>query len=147
MAEEQKASVQPSKPKHIAEVNIAEEHMAEEQKASVQPSEPPTSTRPYAVRGTQGTFAGRRPPKNPILLAAFLKDKAAYLAKKEQEREMKKQTKPKKRRYTPEQQQYQAWMRTFERSQSLCSRKRFAETAAAWQVEKARQMDAKACLF
>lgn len=135
---------------HVAEVNLAEKHMVEEQKeqqkSSVQPSMPPRSTRTYAARGTQGTFAGRRPPKNHELLKAFLKDKADYLTKKEQEREMKKATKP-KRRYTPEQQQYQAWQRTFDRSQSSSSRARFATAAAAWQVEKARQVAAAASLF
>ena len=127
-------------------MSIAQEHMADEQKASVQPSEPPKSTRPYAARGTKGAFAGRRPPKHPVLLAAFLTDKADYLAKKEEEREMKKATKP-KRRYTPEQQQYQAWQRTFDRPQSSGSRLAFVEAAAAWQLEKARQVAANASLF
>ena len=51
------------------------------------------NTRNYAPRGSKGTFAGRRPPKNPLLLANFLKDKAEYLAKKELERATKQRNK------------------------------------------------------
>jgi hypothetical protein len=125
--------------KHMAEEPTAEEHIAQEQKASVQRPKPPMSTREYAARGSKGTFGGRRPPKNPALLEGFLKARAVYLAQKEAD---KAQQKKPKRRYTPEQEKYQAWQRTFDRSSASSSRVQFIEAAAAWQVEKAKQVAA-----
>ena len=143
------------KAKHIVEeCSMEEEHIAKEniagtQKVSNQMSTPTRTTRAYAARGSQGTFAGRRPPKNPILLGHFLKDKAAYLASVDQKKEVKEKAKktPRKRRATPRQEEYRAWMRTFARSHSASSRVQFKEAAAAWMVEKARREEYKTSLF
>jgi len=99
-------------------------------------------TRKYMLRGTAGTFKGKRPPKNAMLLQEFLKKKAAYEAQKEKLREKKAvdKAKSKLRRRTPTQEDYQAWQRVYDRSQSSCSRARFIEAAAAWQTMRANQV-------
>ena len=109
------------------------------------PSE--AKTRKYATRGTKGTFGGRRPPKHPALLAIFEKQKAEYLAEKEKQRLMRMHTVPQKRCRTPSQLEYQAWQRTFNRSTSSSSRVAFVEAAAAWQVERAKQISQDVSLF
>ena len=103
--------------------------------------------RKYATRGTKGTFGGRRPPKHPALLAIFEKQKAEYLAEKEKQRLMRMHTVPQKRCRTPSQLEYQAWQRTFNRSTSSSSRVAFVEAAAAWQVERAKQISQDVSLF
>ena len=108
------------------------------------PSE--AKTRKYATRGTKGTFGGRRPPKHPALLAIFEKQKAEYLAEKEKQRLMRMHTR-KRPYHTPSQLEYQAWHRTFNRSTSSSSRVAFVEAAAAWQVERAKQISQDVSLF
>ena len=131
-----------------------DQHNAEEHIASVPCSEgedqhdAKNSKKNYAPRGSKGTFAGRRPPKNPALLAQFLQDKKEYMDMKEKERLEKHPVKQKqKRRYTPEQENYRAFQRTFDRSTSSSSRVSFIEAAAAWQVEKNRRVAEQASLF
>lgn len=102
--------------------------------------------RQYAARGSQGTFGGKRPPKNPVLLKEFLKKKAAYEAQKESLR-MQKDSQKVARRPTPTQESYQAWQRAFDWSSSSSSRSRFIEAAAQWQAQKAQQVAEKASLF
>ena len=99
-------------------------------------------TRQNAPRGTAGTFEGKRPPKNPVLLKEFIKKKAAYEAEKENLREKKAvgKAKSKMRRRTPTQEDYQAWQSTYNRSQSSCSRARLIEAAAEWQKKRANQV-------
>ena len=132
-----------------------DQHNAKEHIASVPCSEgedqhdAKNSKKNYAPRGSKGTFAGRRPPKNPALLAQFLEDKKEYMDKKERERLQKQAGKQKKqkRRYSAEQENYRAFQRTFDRSTSSSSRVSFIEAAAAWQVEKARRVAEQASSF
>ncbi len=96
-------------------------------------------TRPYRKRGTAGTLQGKRPPKDPEKLQAFMRAKAAF-EKEKAELQAQQTSKKKFRRHTPTQQSYWAWQRTFDRSQSASSRVAFVAAAAEWQTEKARQM-------
>ena len=48
--------------------------------AKAEPDDPPKEARPTRKsRGTAGTFAGRRPPKNPVKLKLFEAKKDAYM--------------------------------------------------------------------
>ena len=91
------------------------------------------------LRGTAGTFKGRRPPKTAVLLQEFLKKKAAYDAEKENLRQKKTvaKAKSKMQRSTPT----QAWRQGgYNRSQSSCSLARFIEAAAEWEKKRVNQV-------
>ena len=98
------------------------------------------SPRPYAKRGSAGTFQGKRPPKHPEKLKAFMAAKAKYEAEKA---EMKKSQRQVHRRPSPTQEEYRAWQKAFSRSKAASSREHFIEAAAEWRKEKAKTVKEK----
>ena len=95
--------------------------------------------RAYAKRGTAGTFNGKRPPKCPIKLQKFLREKEKHLQalalKKERAAEH-------KRKGTPAQERFREHLRQCLRKKSGDTRRRFADAVASWRkLESEKHQD------
>ena len=95
--------------------------------------------RAYAKRGTAGTFNGRRPPKCPIKLQTFLREKEEYL----QTLAFKKERASKhKRKQSPTQERFREHLRQCLRKKSGQTRRRFADAVASWRkLESEKHQD------
>ena len=123
---------------------LAAKEKYEAEKAShpgEQEAVPATATRKaYATRGTAGTYQGKRPPKDPEKLKAFMAAKAKYEAEKA---ELRKSQRPVHRRPSPNQEEYRAWQKTFARAKAASSREQFIEAAVEWRKKRARSVTKK----
>ena len=93
----------------------------------------------YAKRGTAGTFNGKRPPKCPIKMLQFLREKEEYL----QTLAFKKERASKhKRKQSPTQERFREHLRQCLRKKSGATRRRFADAVASWRkLESEKQQD------
>ena len=94
--------------------------------------------RAYAKRGTAGTFNGKRPPKCPIKLQKFLREKWEHL----QALALKKEREAGHKRLSPAQERYREHMRQCLRNYGGDTRRRFAAAAAVWRkLESEKHQD------
>ena len=85
--------------------------------------------RAYTKRWTAGTFNGKRPPKCPIKLRQFLRDKEEHLKTLEFKKE--RTVKP-KRKTSPTQERLREYMRQCLRDKTGQTRRRFADAVSSW---------------
>lgn len=107
-----------------------------------------TASRKRAPRGSCGTFAGHRPPKNPEKRAVFEELKAEYLKAQQMVRSMvtEKDGKVKRRRLSDNQLAYYAFMKdkmSDLAADGMAGSERMKAAAAAWQ-EKVAQAESDA---
>ena len=94
--------------------------------SSVQASE----KRRYGVRGTCGTFAGKRPPKDEEKLKQFLQDR-------DEHRQMMQESKGQKRQTTNPQQHYRDFVKAmFPREIEGSGKDRLTRVAAKWKNQQ-----------
>ena len=85
--------------------------------------------RAYTKRFTAGTFNGKRPPKCPIKLQKFLRDKEEHLKTLEFK---KGHTVKPKRKTTPTQERFREYLRQCLREKTGQTRRRFADAMSSW---------------
>ena len=127
--------------KHAVEGSAFPAEAVCEKDTSVPVAVPASAKRkPYATRGTAGTYQGKRPPKNPEKREAFMAAKAKYEAEKA---ELRKSQRPVHRRPSPNQEEYRAWHKTFARAKAASSREQFIEAAVEWRKKRAESVTKK----
>lgn len=122
-----------------AEENVLDDAAAEADAEDVEDNGPAKKKGKRAAPGTQGTFAGRRPPKDPVKLAIFNEIKEAYLTTRSQVCGSNESGLKGKKESTPGQEKYWTFMhaKMSELSkEGITGGERMRQAAAAWKVKK-----------